>query len=175
MNKKLIALTLLAVLAEQGFAFAGEYVAAPTYSTYSNGNGECCPAPRPVCCKRKRVRRVRSCCPRVFRNRSCCRPAAWRRRRVSRPACRVKRACCPRARCCRPKAACCPAPAPVCAAPACVQGSVTTTCATTSSCAAPTYATESVAAPQFEYSEGLEPIVEGPMETAEFAEEETEL
>ena len=51
----------------------------------------------------------------------------------------------------------------------------TTTCATTSSCAAPTYATESVEAPQFEYSEGLEPIVEGPMETAEFAEEETEL
>ena len=36
MNKKLIALTLLAVLAEQGIAFAGEYVAAPTYSTYSN-------------------------------------------------------------------------------------------------------------------------------------------
>lgn len=120
MNKKLIALTLLAFLAEQGTAVASSsYVVSETYS-----NGDCCPAPRPTCCPK--VRKMRKCCPRRVIKRSSCCPRVCRTNRTRRifSGCRKKRNCCPKVRCCRPKAPCCAAPAPACEAPACVTETV---------------------------------------------------
>ena len=135
MNKKLIALLLLALVAEQSAALAQTYVS----STYTNG--ECCPAPRPVSCCPKRCK-TKCCRPRsCVRKTVCARPCRqrcktnrcgfWRNCGVARRYnCRPKRGCCPRARCCRPKPACCPVAAPVCEAPACVNGNGTTTTVT---------------------------------------------
>lgn len=47
----MIALALLAILAEEGMIFAGDAVTASTYS-----NGDCCPAARPTCCNKKKTR-----------------------------------------------------------------------------------------------------------------------
>lgn len=122
MNKKLIALTLLAFLAEQGTALANSYVVSETYS--NGNNGDCCPAPRPTCCPK--VRKMRRCCPRrVIKRTSCC-PRVCRTSRTRRifSGCRKKRICCPQPRCCRPKPSCCAVPAPACPAPECVTETV---------------------------------------------------
>lgn len=168
MNKKLIALTLLAFLAEQGTALADGYVVSENYS-----NGDCCPAPRPTCCPK--VRKMRSCCPRRVVKRTACCPRVCRTGRVRRIfsnwgcckgsnwGCRKKRICCPQARCCRPKARCCAVPAPECPAPACVTETVTT---------APVNGCNVLPAPVV-IEEGVQPV-EAPM-PAEFAEETEEV
>ena len=65
MNKKFIALTVLAFLAEESSALAQGYVTSQAYSNgevyaASNGNGDCCPAPRPASCQRPRRLRMLS-------------------------------------------------------------------------------------------------------------------
>ena len=94
MNKKLIALLMLAFLAE-GTVMADV--------VYSNNSGECCPTSRPSCCNSGQRRGwfggLRNCCSRTYRrgyrnSRCCVRPN------------RAKRKCGPTVRCCRPRRSC---------------------------------------------------------------------
>lgn len=110
MNKKLMALALLACLAEQGVANAGSYMSS---------DNSCCPVAQPACCP-ETGRSWRLFKPRPYRTNCCPSRRACRPKRVRTY--RAKRSCCPRVRCCRPKPTCCPQPAQVCEAPACIQG-----------------------------------------------------
>lgn len=141
MNKKLMALALIACLAEQGVALA-ENVITETSS-------ECCPVVQPSCDPCNVGSRWRPFRARPYRS-GCCPTRSYRPRRVR--ACRPKRGCCPRVKCCRPKPACCPAPAPVCEAPACVKGE--------SYVAADSYVEEAPAATQPAVEAAPETVVE---------------
>lgn len=99
MNKKLVALALIALMAESTM------VAEVVYSNDTTSN--CCPAAVPYTCCSER-RNMRCCNPRPRR-------ARCRRARICRP----KRICCPRMRCCRPRPRCCPV-RPLCDGPACI-------------------------------------------------------
>ncbi len=100
MNKKLLALALIALMAESTVVAAVEYA--------NGGSSTCCPAPVPYTCCAER-RNMRCCTPRPRR-------ARCRRARICRP----KRVCCPRMRCCRPRPTCCPV-RPVCDGRPCIK------------------------------------------------------
>lgn len=113
MNKKLMALALIACLFEQGVAFGNEC---------STVDSSCCPVAQPACCP-DTGRKWRMFKPRPYRSGCCPTRRACRPKRVRTY--RAKKTSCPRIRCCRPKPSCCPMRAPACEAPACVQGETT--------------------------------------------------
>ncbi len=98
MNKKLLALALIALMAES------TVVAQVSANGTSSSS---CPAPVPYTCCAER-RNMRCCNPRPRR-------ARCRRARICRP----KRICCPRMRCCRPRPRCCPV-RPICDGAPCI-------------------------------------------------------